>query len=172
MKNSNKTQMSKPPARKGRRKTQAAAGEPVLRRLRMADLDALYAIQRACFVPTDGDWSELANGVRWGGVGAEVSGRLVGYAQATEATTGVLVVFPVAVHPDFRRRGVGRRLLAAVLSRARPGWLAVTAVDERNLEAQFWLKACGFRATGVERGWASMDGDDAYSFEYRVPPEA
>jgi N-acetylglutamate synthase-like GNAT family acetyltransferase len=72
----------------------------------------------------------------------------------------------VGVNPDMRRTGVGRALLLkslAKLSAARQTWF--TLVPDTATEAHLWLRGCGFKAVGVERG---RNGErDHYRFEAR-----
>jgi ribosomal-protein-alanine N-acetyltransferase len=76
----------------------------------------------------------------------------------------------LAVHPDWRRRGVGRALvqkLAGKLSAYRRNRLCWTASDG-NLAGHLFLRACGARAVRVLRG-ASEGGGDAYRFRLEAP---
>jgi ribosomal-protein-alanine N-acetyltransferase len=79
------------------------------------------------------------------------------------------VLEALGVHPAWRRRGIGRRVLQQVLQeqatkgRAR----AVAAVRERNLPAHLFLRACGFRAIGLLRQFFITE--DGYHFLYLAP---
>ena len=74
-----------------------------------------------------------------------------------------------AVHPDFRRQGVGTKLaekLKGKLSTSRRTRV-VTHVSEGNYRAQKFFSSKGFRATGVIKNHFST-GEDAYAFQYEV----
>jgi RimJ/RimL family protein N-acetyltransferase len=87
-----------------------------------------------------------------------LDGGLVGIASCTRER-GVknrhkALLWGMYVVPEARGRGVGRRLVAAVIERARawPGleqvWLAVAAHNE---PARALYRACGFEAVWLER---------------------
>ena len=68
---------------------------------------------------------------------------------------GTLLIRELLVLPDFRRQGVGRRLVADVLARARTRIVRVRCSD-RGDAAAFWA-ALGFRAVATTEGktlWA------------------
>lgn len=80
-----------------------------------------------------------------------------------------LVILNLAVHPDHRLQGLGRAMIgkmAGKLSDHRRTHLTAD-VDEANLDAHLFLKACGLRATHVISG-GDPSGRDAYTFECRV----
>jgi len=57
-------------------------------------------------------------------------------------------VLDTTVHPGLRRRGVGRRLVAAAVERARAAGAAWLHVDyEPHLDA--FYRGCGFRPTAA-----------------------
>lgn len=92
---------------------------------------------------------------------------LRGSAQLLAVACGWLVVDElhitlVAVHPDWRRRGLGRRVLSALLQRARSAGAchATLEVAAGNGAAQSLYSRCGFRTAGVRRRYY-RDGDDA-----------
>lgn len=96
--------------------------------------------------------------------GEKILGFMIYDLQKTE-----IRMLDFAVHPMWRREGVGSELIGRIdnklrnLHRSR----AVANVQERNLETQKFLRACGWRATAVERGFYD-DGQDAYVFERRA----
>ena len=69
----------------------------------------------------------------------------------------------LAVHPDYRRRGVGRYLLTTMIHNAREkGFRRVTLeVRKSNSAAQRLYQSLGFVGNGVRRGYYSNDGEDA-----------
>lgn len=78
----------------------------------------------------------------------------------------------VSVHPEWRRLGVGRKLLAKLVSKIPvPGRRHYIVVDvgEDNLAAHQWLKACGWEAVNVLRG--GREERDLYRFiRWATPP--
>ncbi len=75
-----------------------------------------------------------------------------------------------AVHPDFRRQGVGRQLLDKLkgkLSTCRRRTLTLD-VRETNLAAQLFLKKQGFRAYRVARNHYDDPQEDAYFMQYAL----
>lgn len=69
----------------------------------------------------------------------------------------------VAVHPDWRRRGLGRRLLRALLDLARSqGCLSATLeVRPSNTAALALYESEGFTAAALRPRYYSDDGEDA-----------
>ena len=68
-----------------------------------------------------------------------------------------------AVHPGFRRRGIGERLLLALLdvSMARVAREATLEVRLSNLAARRLYEKYGFRPMGIRPRYYSDDGEDA-----------
>ncbi|MDA8346892.1 MAG: ribosomal protein S18-alanine N-acetyltransferase [Thermaerobacter sp.] len=80
----------------------------------------------------------------------------------------------VAVHPDFRGRGVGRMLMQAAMDLARlSGGIRVTLeVRISNTIAQSLYESLGFHRVGVRRGYYTDNGEDAYIMVWgRMPGE-
>lgn len=72
-----------------------------------------------------------------------------------------LEVHHIAVHPDYRKRGIGRWLVDCATATAHENIFA--EVQERDLRTQLFLRACGFKCTHImER--LEEDGGDAYLF--------
>jgi len=82
-------------------------------------------------------------------------------------------VLDFTVHPDYRRRGVGRAMvkkLIGKLSLQRRSRL-VLEVRESNLGAQAFFREMGFRAVSVLRGFYDDTPEDAYLMQYRYRPD-
>lgn len=97
------------------------------------------------------------------GMVAEQSDRIVGY-MIYELHRNRIHVLDFATHPEFRRRGVGRQMIAKLegkLSQQRRNRIALF-VRETNVSAQFFFKAAGFRAVEVIREHFADTGEDAY----------
>lgn len=96
-----------------------------------------------------------------GMVAEDKDNRIVGF-MVYELRKHHLTLLNLAVAADFRRRGVGRQMvqkLASKLSCQRRSRLRIV-VNEGNLGAQLFLRACGFAATKVMP--RAFDGDDGY----------
>lgn len=101
------------------------------------------------------------------GMVAEYGERVVGF-MIYELHKNKLQVLDFATHPEFRRMGVGRQMLAKLvgkLSSHRRTRIALM-VRETNLSAQYFYKVQGFRATGVVREHFPDTGEDAYLMQY------
>ena len=94
--------------------------------------------------------------------------RVIGYVgfrfRPTEAHVSTL-----AVHPDWRGRGLGELLLLTAMEKALEQGASVVSLEVRpsNQVAQRLYRKYGFRFTGVRRGYY-RDGEDAWLMEVRV----
>ena len=95
--------------------------------------------------------------------GAAVVGYLCRWLAA-----GALEIQNVAVHPDWRRRSIGRKLVEHTLTEAsRLGaQTALLEVRRHNFPAISLYRGLGFRETGVRPGYYA-DGEDALLMELR-----
>lgn len=107
----------------------------------------------------------------WDGEGPTPDGPVLGF-MVYRLEKSRLVLLRLAVHPAYRRQGVGRAMLAKLAGKLSSHRRTRIALDvaEGNLAAQLWLKACGFTAVRVDRG-AADDGTDSYRFVYRLEGE-
>jgi GNAT superfamily N-acetyltransferase len=88
----------------------------------------------------------LARSLTW--VAALSGERLIGFVNV--ATDGGIHAFllDTAVHPDWQRRGIGRRLVTAALDQARTVGMTWVHVDyEPHLDG--FYRGCGFRPTAA-----------------------
>ena len=69
----------------------------------------------------------------------------------------------VATHPDYRRRGIGNRLMRHLLAVARAKGCRFITLEVRrsNTPAQMLYRAHGFEAMGVRRRYYADNGEDA-----------
>ena len=100
---------------------------------------------------------------------AEIDGRIAGYILFW-LLPGAIDIHNVAVHSDFRRRGLGRRLLEQVVleARSRASSRITLEVRKSNLPAQKLYESMGFGVTGVRKGYYSDDGEDAFLMALEV----
>ncbi len=136
-----------------------------IRRMTLEDVPAVSVIDRLAFsLP----WPERSfryevtdNPISRGWV-AEVDGHvasmLVLWLIMDEAH-----IATIATHPDFRRQGIGERLLVGALAAAREegARLAYLEVRAGNLEAQAMYKKYGFVVDGLRPGYYKDNHEDA-----------
>lgn len=93
---------------------------------------------------------------------AEVDGRIVGYVLFWFVSEEV-DIHNIAVHPDFRRQGIGRLLLEQVVAAARRQERVRVTLDVRfsNTSAQSLYRSFGFAARGLRKAYYSDNGEDA-----------
>lgn len=75
------------------------------------------------------------------------------------------------VTPSYRRCGVGTQMTNKLIGKlTRPGRSRITfPVRERNLEAQLFFRALGFRAISILRKFYENTEEDAYLMQYKMP---
>lgn len=140
-----------------------------LRLMQERDLEAVLELERVCF--TD-PWVreaflaeiEDAPHIRWPvvAVGSALAGYVIAWFIEDETHLANL-----AVAPAFRRRGLGRRLVRAVLSEAaRRGarWIRLE-VRGSNTAALTLYQAMGFRPVGRRKHYYADNGEDALLLE-------
>jgi len=93
---------------------------------------------------------------------AEIDGRMVGYA----GLWGIVDeghITNVAVHPDFRRKGIGEALITVLLSHTREnGILSHTLEVRASNEAAISLyMKFGFEPAGLRKNYYEDNGEDA-----------
>ncbi|HSK29716.1 MAG TPA: ribosomal protein S18-alanine N-acetyltransferase [Candidatus Limnocylindria bacterium] len=93
---------------------------------------------------------------------AESDGQIIGYVLYW-LLPGAVDIHNIAVHVDFRRRGLGRVLLDKVVAEARRQSILHVTLEVRksNLPAQKLYESIGFVTTGIRKGYYSDDGEDA-----------
>ena len=139
------------------------------------DYPEVLEIEKACFdYPWDQD--DFQNCLRTRntiGMVAEYNERVIGYI-VFESYKHKFRVVNLAVHPDFRRKKIGRGLVEKVfgkLSRKRRSRV-ITEVRESNLAAQLFFRSIGFAAIEILRDFEKDTGEDSYLFEYWYFAEA
>ena len=92
-----------------------------------------------------------------------IPGRKVAGFIISRLVAGELHINNVAVRPEVRRRGVGARLLAAVLShgRSQAARLAFLEVRAGNAAAQGLYRRCGFQVVGRRKAYYAQPVEDA-----------
>ncbi len=128
------------------------------------DIPALAALARACF-PEGADAAmleRLLSDGRHRFLLAEEDGTLLGYAWY-ESVLDEGYVGNVAVAAEHRRRGVGRALVADMLSDASSLGLAFLTLEVRegNLPARRLYESCGFQTVAVRKNYYERPWEDA-----------
>lgn len=142
---------------------------PNIRFMFRRDMPVAREIDRLSYTDpwTEKEFLELLRCRRVLGMVAEVDCRVVGN-MIFELRQNEIFVVHFAVHPDFRRCGVGSAMSAKVasklgLKRSR----ARTSVRETSLGSLLFMKAAGWTAYGVTRD-AFGPGIDGFDFELKM----
>ena len=168
-----KTKLSGDPQEEHRVSGFFSAGDHVrFRPMTIDDLDEVMAIERSAF---DFPWSsgffrqELQVACARS-ILAEIDGKIVGYVLFW-VLPGAIDVHNIAVHQDYRRRGIARELLELVTDEARRQSLSRVLLEVRisNTAAQKLYLAMGFLATGIRKRYYS-DSEDAVAMTLEINP--
>jgi [ribosomal protein S18]-alanine N-acetyltransferase len=136
-----------------------------IERMTLEDLPAVHAIERASFAvpwPDDAYRNEIRTNRLASYVVARLGDDVVGFAGLWVMVDEAHVT-TFAVHPWWRRRGVGERLLLALLDLAvgRRAREATLEVRLSNLPARKLYEKYGFRPVGIRPRYYSDNGEDA-----------
>jgi len=141
----------------------------VFRRMAVADVKAVHAIDTRSFsLP----WTERSflfevtenqNSLPWVAEWVEAGARRVVAAVVVWLIVDEAHVGTIAVEPEFRRRGIGRRLLVRALLDAlsRGAQTAMLEVRRGNQAARQLYEEMGFHEVGVRPRYYSDNGEDA-----------
>lgn len=141
-----------------------------LRPMVLADVDQVMAIEAVSFPtpwPREAFVYELSrnrNAVCWvaeltqGANEPQVVGSTIIWLGPEGAHIGTL-----AIHPDYRRYGIGQSLLSKALMavKKRGGLQAYLEARVSNAPAQALYRKCGFEAVGVQKKYYADTGEDA-----------
>lgn len=124
-------------------------------RPRWRDLADVAAIQRASF-PGDLAYKRwmLAFFMLTPGVtflvtkdGETITGNII-----ADTHRGMMRIMNIAVHPDYRQRGIGRLLMTTAMDQ-RPDTSVILMVQEQNTQAQSLYTSLGFVRTGYSAAY-------------------
>jgi ribosomal-protein-alanine N-acetyltransferase len=137
----------------------------VIEPMRFDDVDAVQAIERASFTtpwPPHAYRSELESNRLATYLVVRSGDRVVAYGGMWLMVDEAHIT-TFAVHPAWRRKGVGQRLLIALLDIAvrRQAREATLEVRLSNLAARRLYEKYGFRPVGLRPHYYSDDGEDA-----------
>ena len=133
--------------------------------MRVRDIPDIMRIERLSFTTpwTRGAFlSELLENDRAYYIVAKVNAKAVAYI-GVWLISGEGHITNVAVHPDYRRQGIGRRLMLAAeeLVLARGGDRVTLEVRKSNEWAQHLYRKLGFEEQGIRRGYYRDNNEDA-----------
>ena len=140
--------------------------EPFVRAIREEDVPQIHAIEKLCFAMP---WSEesILHDVKENVVARwlvldDGEGRVLAYAGMWFVLDEAHVC-NVAVHPDFRRRGYGKRIFEALCSLAQENSMSMMTLEVRrsNLAAQNLYHQCGFLDVGYRKRYYEDNREDA-----------
>ena len=140
--------------------------EPFIRPIREEDARQIHAIETLCFAMP---WSEESilhdvkeNVVARWLVMDDGAGRVLAYA-GMWLVLDEAHVCKIAVHPDFRRRGYGRRIFQALMTLAQQSGMGMITLEVRrsNLAAQNLYHACGMLDVGYRKRYYEDNREDA-----------
>ena len=89
---------------------------------------------------------------------AKEAGKLLGYI-GTERIAGETHIINMAVHPDKRNTGIGKKLLAKALA---PNEVSYLEVRVSNSPAQRIYEHFGFKIVGTRKKYYQDNDEDAY----------
>jgi ribosomal-protein-alanine N-acetyltransferase len=135
-----------------------------LREYRKDDVDAMYALDIACFEPvfrfSRGAMRRFAEAAGAVTVLAESAGKLAGFCIAeVEEHIGYIVTLDVV--PEWRRKGLARALMAEVEARVQAAGAGIVTlhVFTGNVAAIRFYEAMGYERAGSARGFYGRDMD-------------
>jgi len=147
----------------------------IVRRGRVEELDRLEEVYREAYRGleeyADTTTFRIRNYLNWlysgepeGFFVAEVAGQVVGFvsihAQWWDKRLGETgEIHEICVHPRWKGKGVGRRLIETAIAYARRRGRRYVSlwVGERNWHARRWYRSLGFEECGVQFGeWVRM----------------
>ena len=138
------------------------------RSMTVADLDDVMKIEAAAFASP---WSrqfffEELRATSARSILCQGDGGPIGYVVYWELV-GELDIHNVAVHPNYRRRGVARSMLNVIFESAtkRGCHRVLLEVRRSNEPAQALYRSLNFEICGLRKGYYSDNGEDAWIME-------
>lgn len=140
--------------------------EPFIRPIREEDVRQIHEIETLCFAMP---WSEesILHDVRENVVARwlvmdDGAGSVLAYAGMWFVLDEAHVC-NVAVHPDHRRKGYGKRIFTALCDMAKANSMALMTLEVRrsNLPAQALYHECGFLDVGYRKRYYEDNKEDA-----------
>lgn len=136
----------------------------MIRRMAERDLEQVSANEAACFsapwsVNAFRDTLTRAEAIY---LVAELDGRIVGHCGVTNIL-GEGDITNVAVHPDYRNRGIGQSMLKALIQQGKTAGITAFTLEVRagNQAAVHMYEKAGFAVEGVRKGFYDKPREDA-----------
>ena len=106
------------------------------------------------------------------GMVAEQGEKVVGF-MIYELHKAKLHILNFAVHPAYRRLGIGAQMVAKLVSKlsSHRRTRITLEIRETNLAAQLFFRTQGFRAVRVLRAYYEDSGEDAFLMQYCLDGE-
>lgn len=145
--------------------------QPIFKRLDARHAGEMSALEKLCFsVP----WSQAqckgafsqANFSAWGFLNGR---RLMAYVSVYHVLSEMEII-NLAVHPAWRRQGLGGCLLRLLLQGAAKMGIEKTILEVRegNFAARSLYEKCGFRVYGRRKHYYPDNGEDALLYGRRI----
>ncbi len=136
-----------------------------VRPVRPEDMESVYKLEEACFKDPYPSYflDQLAEANPLSFLVATIKGNVVGYGVVDRWRDHDHLV-SIAVHPEARRRGIGRRLLVALRAGLEVDKPLRLEVRRSNTAAMGLYLSNGFRRVGEVEGYY-VDGEDAILME-------
>ena len=150
----------------------AISTNPFISRVTSEDLEAVQAILEPSDLHVDLR-AELSRDIALPWLLRDDTGLVVGFLLAW-SVADELHLLELASHPERRRKGFGRALLAALIEHARHARkrLLLLEVRRSNQAAIELYESAGFQKTGVRRGYYSDTGEDAVEMRITFDPSS
>ena len=117
--------------------------------------EALWLTEQAQWNQTERDWRRLLQSPPKGCFGAFLDGRLIGTVTTVAYGTELAWIGMMLVDPDYRRRGLGTRLMQAVLEHLQRIGAASIKLDATPAGRPLY-ESMGFRPEGLVERWEGM----------------
>lgn len=121
-----------------------------------ADLAEVVAIEKASFAAPKSESVFKEDEHKY--LVAKDNGKILGYI-GIEKISGEMHIINMAVQPDFRGKGIGKKLLEKALS---PKDVVFLEVRVSNLPAQKIYEHFGFKNVGIRKNYYQDNGENAY----------
>jgi ribosomal-protein-alanine N-acetyltransferase len=143
--------------------------------MNIADLDEVMTIERSSFrFPWSlGFFRQELQVACARSIVAEADSKIIGYVLFW-VLPGAMDIHNIAVHANYRRRGIARILLRRVIDEAKRQSISRVLLEVRrsNLPAQKLYEGMGFMTTGVRKGYYSDNGEDAFAMTLELNTSA
>lgn len=151
--------------------TEVTACDHMITEVGIESLDEIRKLECACF---DYHWTEeqFKLGLERHAFyifGYVLKGLLVGYL-AYSVVLDEMEVLNLGVHPDFRKQGIGRGLMQALLKQCRDIGVVKGLLDVKksNMPAISLYESLGFKQVGVRKKYYPDTNEDALLYDLDI----